>query len=144
MLEDRTMLSQNDPYRDVEDLFSRFSNRTTPGYLVMPLDAYRRGDSVWVHVDLPGIALDDVDVNIERNVLTISAERSAAGLDGDQTYLAERPRGSYRRQVHLGEGLDAGRIEAHFADGVLTLRIPVAEAAKPRKIRVGSRQPSIT
>jgi HSP20 family protein len=93
-----------------------------------------------VHIDLPGVASDSVEINVERGVLTVSAERDWQREEGDQAYLSERPRGSFRRQVHLGESLDAERIEADLHDGVLTLRIPVAEVAKPRKISIGAGQ----
>ena len=134
------MLLQNDPFRDLDMLFSRLGSRSTERPLAMPMDAYRRGENVWVHIDLPGIAPDSLDISVERGVLTVSAERDWQREEGDQFYLAERPRGSYRRQVHLGEGLDAEHIEADLSDGVLTLRIPVAEVAKPRKISVGTGQ----
>lgn len=131
------MLLQNDPFREFDDLFSRlFSRVGTP--MAMPLDAYRRGDDVWVHIDMPGIAADSVDINVERGVLTVTAERDWQRQEGDQAYLTERPRGKFRRQVHLGESLDTDNIEADLHDGVLTLRIPVAEAAKPRKIQIGT------
>lgn len=135
------MLLQNDPFRDFDSLFSRLGTRGTSP-MAMPLDAYRRGENVWVHIDLPGVAADSVDINVERGVLTITAERNWQREDGDQSYLSERPRGSFRRQVHLGESLDADRIEADLHDGVLTLRIPVAEVAKPRKITIGAGQPN--
>jgi len=131
------MLLQNDPFRDLDYLFSRMT-RGGPSASGMPMDAYRRGEDVWVHLDLPGVSRDSIDISVERGVLTVSAERDWRPQDGDQTYLAERPRGSFRRQVHLGEGLDADHIEADLTDGVLTLRIPVAEVAKPRKIQVGT------
>jgi HSP20 family protein len=102
----------------------------------MPLDAYRRGEDVWVHVDLPGVSPDSLEINVERDVLTIEGQRRWTLQEGDRVYLNERPQGSYRRQVHLGDGLDAEKIEANFSDGVLTLRIPVAERAKPRKITI--------
>ncbi len=129
------MLFYNDPFRDFDSFFSRPPGRAQ-GSLSMPMDAYRRGDDVWVHVDLPGVTDDSLDIDVERNVLTIAAERNWQYEDGDQPYLRERPRGSFRRQVHLGDGLDPEQIEANFSDGVLTLRIPVAEKAKPRKIKV--------
>lgn len=134
------MLLQNDPFRDLDMLFSRLGSRNTERPMAMPMDAYRRGENVWVHIDLPGIAPDSLDISVERGVLTVSADRDWQREEGDQFYLAERPRGSYRRQVHLGEGLDAENIEADVSDGVLTLRIPVAEVAKPRKIAVGTGQ----
>lgn len=137
------MLLQNDPFRDLDVLWSRMAGRPGTATLAMPMDAYRRGDNVWVHIDLPGITTDSVDISVERGVLTVSAERDWQRQDGDQMYLAERPRGTYRRQVHLGEGLDAEHIEADLTDGVLTLRIPVAEVAKPRKISIGTGQAAI-
>lgn len=136
------MLLQNDPFRDFDALFGRLG-RGSGTSMAMPMDAYRRGSDVWVQIDLPGVAADAVDISVERNVLTVNAERSWQREEGDQVYLSERQRGSYRRQVHLGDGLDAEGIEADFTDGVLTLRIPVAEQAKARKIQVGQGQPAI-
>jgi HSP20 family protein len=130
------MLFNNDPFRDFDTVFRRIG--TTGTAHPMPLDAYRRGEDVWVHVDLPGVAADSLDINVERNVLTISAERDWAPVEGDRLYLSERVRGKFHRQVHLGEGLDAEHIEADLSDGVLTLRIPVAERAKPRKISIST------
>lgn len=128
------MLFNNDPFRDFDNVFRRLG--TTTSAHAMPMDAYRRGEDVWVHVDLPGVSADSLDINVERNVLTISAERDWAPTEGDRMYLSERVRGTFRRQVNLGEGLDAENIEADLTDGVLTLRIPVAERAKPRKISI--------
>lgn len=136
------MLMQNDPFRDFDSLFRALGRAGSPDHR-MALDAYRRGEDVWVHVDLPGVASDAVDVNVERNVLTISAERSYPVEEGDRFYLQERRQGTFSRQVHLGENLDVENIEADYADGVLTLRIPVSEKAKPRKIEVGVRTPVI-
>jgi HSP20 family protein len=136
------MLLQNSPFRDFDSLFEQFSGRpdvTRPA----PMDAYRRGDDIWVHIDLPGVAADSIDVNVERNVLTITAERSFQREEGDRLYIAERHRGSFRRQVTLGEGLDSDNVEATYHDGVLTLRIPVAPQAKPRKIEINAGQPAI-
>lgn len=128
------MLFQNDPFfRDFDSFFDRSARS---GVQRMPLDAYRRGEDVWVHVDLPGVSPDSLEINVERDVLTIEAQRRWTLQEGDRVYLNERPQGSYRRQVHLGDGLDAEKIEANFSDGVLTLRIPVAERAKPRKITI--------
>jgi HSP20 family protein len=131
------MLLQNDPFRDTDAWFDRMTGRASNnGSWPMPMDAYKRGNDLWVDIDLPGVAANSVDIDVERNVLTVTAQRSWERQEGDQVYLAERHRGTFRRQVHLGEGLDAERIEARYADGVLTLRIPVAEAAQPRKIQV--------
>lgn len=134
------MLFNNDPFRDYDTVFRRLG--TTGTSHPMPMDAYRRGEDVWVHVDLPGVAAESLDINVERNVLTISAERNWASEEGDRTYLNERTAGSFRRQVHLGEGLDPEHIDADLTDGVLTLRIPVAERAKPRKISITTGAPA--
>lgn len=133
------MLLQNDSFRDLNAWFDQLTGRmSSAGQWPMPMDAYKRGDDLWVHIDLPGIAADSIDIDVERNVLTVSAQRTWQRQDGDQVYLAERHRGSFRRQVHLGDGLDAERIEADYHDGVLTLRIPVAETARPRKISIST------
>ena len=129
------MFTQSDPFRAFDSFFEQVPARSTGG---VPLDAYRRGEDVWVHLDVPGVAAESIDVDVERNVLTVTAERSWAREDDDQIYLNERRQGTYRRQVHLGEGLDVEGIEADYHDGVLTLRIPVAERAKPRKIAINT------
>ncbi len=132
------MLFMNSPFRDLDALFDEFTGRptATSGVHTAPMDAYRRDSDVWVHVDLPGVAADSLDVAVERNVLTITGERSWERREGDQVYLTERRRGTFRRQVNLGDGLDADGIEADYTDGVLTLRIPVAEKAQSRKIAI--------
>lgn len=139
------MLLQNDPFFNA--VFNRLvAGDEAGGYFHPPMDAYRRGSDVWVHLDVPGIAADSIDINVERNVLTVTGERIWRREEGDQVYLSDRRQGRFRRQVHLGDGLDAEHIEADYADGVLTLRIPVAERAKPRKISVttsGSRDNAI-
>ncbi len=131
------MLIQNDPFRDFENLFGA-SRRTATPRASMPMDAYRRGDNVWVHIDMPGVSSETLDINVERSVLTVTAERTWNSEESDKPYLSERYQGTLGRQVHLGEGLDAEGIEADLHDGVLTLRIPVAEKAKPRKIEVNT------
>lgn len=138
------MLLQNSPFRDLDALFNqRLATAARSAWETarpMPMDAYRRGDDVWVHLDLPGVASDSIDISVERNVLTVSAERAFRIEEGDRVYFDERPEGSFRRQVSLGEGLDADGIEADYSDGVLSLRIPVAPQAQPRKISVGTGQ----
>jgi HSP20 family protein len=129
------MLVMNSPFREMDALFDQFAGRNSTSSI--PMDAYRRDGDVWVHLDLPGIAADSLDVSVERNVLTVSGERTWQRQEGDQLYLAERRRGAFRRQVTLGDGLDTDAIEADYSDGVLTLRIPVAEKAQPRKINIG-------
>ena len=107
------MLRRADPFRDIDAWFDRMTGRASSnGSWPMPMDAYKRGDDLWVDIDLPGVTADSVDIDVERNVLTVTAQRSWERKEGDQVYLAERHRGTFRRQVHLGDGLDAGRIEA--------------------------------
>ncbi|MFK8024469.1 MAG: Hsp20/alpha crystallin family protein [Ilumatobacter sp.] len=139
------MLIMNSPFRELDALFDQVAGRSAraaESALPAPIDAYRRGDDVWVHVDLPGVAAESLDVSVERDVLTITGERGWQRQDDDQLYLAERRRGTFRRQVTLGDGLDADAIEADYSDGVLTLRIPVAEKAQPRKISIATGAPS--
>ena len=139
------MLLQNSPFRELDALFNQSGPRNPSRSAwvsgrPMPMDAYRRGDNVWVHLDLPGVAADSIDISVERNVLTVTAERSYQRQEGDRVYFDERHEGTFRRQVSLGEGLDADGIEADYTDGVLTLRIPVTPKAQPRKITVTSGQ----
>jgi HSP20 family protein len=130
------MLIQTDPFRDFDTLFSRFAGRPQQAAGVMPMDAFRRGSDVWVHIDLPGVKAESLDITVERNVLTIAAERTWQRQETDQSYFAERYRGTFRRQIQLGDGLDLQHLEADLHDGVLTIRIPVAEQAKPRKVQI--------
>lgn len=134
------MLIQTDPFRDLDTLFSRFAGRQPNSSGAMPMDAFRRGSDIWVHIDLPGVKAESLDITVERNVLTIAAERDWQRQEGDQPYFGERYRGNFRRQIQLGDGLDLENLEADLHDGVLTIRIPVAEQAKPRKIQIGQGQ----
>ena len=139
------MLVQNSPFRELDSLFNQAFGgdaRRVAGR-PMPMDAYRRGDNVWVHLDLPGVSADTVDISVERNVLTVTAERSYERQEGDRLYFDERPQGTFRRQVSLGDGLDADGIEADYTDGVLSLRIPVVPQAQPRKIAVNTGQAAL-
>ena len=131
------MLMRTDPFREL-DRFAQQALGTAARPAVMPMDAWREGDHFVVEFDLPGIDADSLDIDIERNVVTVRAERPS--VDPDREMLAtERPRGVFSRQLVLGENLDTERIEASYHEGVLTLQIPVAERAKPRKISVGRR-----
>jgi HSP20 family protein len=131
------MMMQSDPFRDLDTLFGRLTGRQGAAGGVMPMDAFRRGSDVWVHIDLPGVKAENLDITVERNMLTVSAERSWQREEGDQAYFGERYRGSFRRQIELGDSLDLEHLEADLHDGVLTIRIPVAEQAKPRKVEIG-------
>jgi HSP20 family protein len=129
------MLMRTDPFRDL-DRFTQQALGTAARPAVMPMDAWREGDAFFVEFDLPGIDQDSLDLDIERNVVTVRAQRPA--LDPNREMLAtERPRGVFSRQLVLGENLDTERIEASYHEGVLRLHIPVAEKAKPRKITIG-------
>ncbi|GAA3737884.1 Hsp20/alpha crystallin family protein [Salinactinospora qingdaonensis] len=130
------MLMRTDPFRDFDRLTQRLFNETARP-AVMPMDAYRDGDTFVVQFDLPGVQADSIDLEVERNVLTVKAERKNL-VEGHEAVVTERTSGTYSRQLFLGETLDADNIDAEYADGVLTLRIPVAEQAKPRKISVGA------
>lgn len=131
------MLFHAGSFGDFDAMFDRLAGLGAGSGMVMPMDAYRRGDDLWLHLDLPGVARDALELSVERGVLTISAERERYREDGDRSYMAERPCGRFRRQVHLGNQVDVDHIEADLIDGVLTIRLPVLEAAKPRRIAVG-------
>lgn len=103
----------------------------------IPIEAYRHGDEYTVVVDVPGVAEEDIDVDVERNVVTIRVTRKAAHQLGDQVYIDERPRGEFVRQLYLGESLDSARVTAERGDGLLTLHIPVDPASKPRRVEIG-------
>ena len=130
------MLMRSDPFRDFDRLAQQLMGvGTTSRPVVMPMDAWREGDTFVLEFDLPGVRPETVDLDVERNVLTIRAERPAQ--NGDWEMLAsERPKGLFSRQLVLGDNLDLERIEATYDDGVLRLRVPVAEKAKPRKIEI--------
>ena len=128
------MLMRTDPFRDL-DRFTQQVFGTAARPAVMPMGAWRDGENFVVEFDLPGIDAESLDIDIERNVVTVRAERPA--LDPNREMLAtERPRGVFSRQLVLGENLDTDKIEATYREGVLRLHIPVAEKAKPRKITV--------
>ena len=128
------LLRSTDPFRDFDRLTQQFFG-TTNRPAVMPMDAWREGDRFVIEFDLPGVARDSIDLDVERNVLTVRAERVAR--NGDWEMLStERPRGQFSRQLVLGDNLDLERIEASYDAGVLRLTVPVAEKAKPRKIEV--------
>jgi HSP20 family protein len=130
------MLMRFDPFADIDRLTRQAWGGSRPGF--MPADAYRLGDRFFLHIDLPGINPDGVDITVENNTLTVTAERRWEKSEETQVLHAERPYGSFTRQFFLGDSLDADRIEAGYDHGVLTISIPVAETARPRKIEVGS------
>jgi HSP20 family protein len=128
------MLLRFDPFREFDRMADSFSH-TSPS---MPMDAVRRDDEVVVWLDLPGADAESIDLEVERNVVTVKAERRHQAADNEQVLARERTHGTFSRQLLLGDSLDADSVEATFTDGVLELRVPVAEQAKPRKVSVGA------
>ncbi|GAC1364172.1 MAG: Hsp20/alpha crystallin family protein [Actinomycetota bacterium] len=128
------MLMRTDPFRELDRLAQVLGTPARPA--AMPIDAYRSGDSFLVQFDLPGVQTDSIDLTVEKNVLTVHAGRSRPESEGVEVLVAERPQGTFSRQLFLGETLDTEHIEADYVDGVLTLRIPIAESAKPRKVSI--------
>jgi HSP20 family protein len=132
------LLRTADPFRDIDRLAGQLLG-TTNRPAVMPMDAWREGDLFQIEFDLPGVARESIDLDVERNVLTVRAERVPG--NGDWEMLAsERPRGTFSRQLVLGDNVDLDRIEARYDAGVLRLSIPVAERAKPRRIEISSHE----
>jgi HSP20 family protein len=133
------MLMRTDPFRELDRLSQQIFNGTVARPSMMPMDAWRDGDTFVVEFDLPGVAAESIDLDVERNVVTVKAERPPRSADTEMI-AAERPRGVFSRQLFLGDNLDTEHIDASYDAGVLTLRIPVAEQAKPRKISIASGQ----
>jgi HSP20 family protein len=131
------MLMRTDPFRELDRLTQQVLG-TAARPAAMPMDAYRKGDDFYIHFDLPGVRAESIDLTVEQNVLTVRAERTPVEADGAQMIVAERPYGTFTRQVFLGETLDAEHIGADYSAGILTLTIPVHDAAKPRSIQVTS------
>ena len=136
------MLMRFDPFSDFDRLSRQVWGNSRTQF--MPADAYRKGDRFYLHVDLPGVDPDSIDLTVEKNTLAISAERRWERDEDDQVLLNERPAGSFSRQFFLGESLDTDAIEAGYDHGVLTVAIPIAETAKARKIAVSSVQEALT
>jgi HSP20 family protein len=128
------MLMRTDPFRELDRLTQQvFGTAARPAF--MPMDAWRDGDTFHIEFDLPGVRADSIDLDVERNVLTVRADRPAR--DGNvELIAAERPSGVFSRQLILGDNVDLDKISASYHDGVLSLEVPVAERAKPRKIAV--------
>ncbi|WAX81653.1 Hsp20/alpha crystallin family protein [Streptomyces sp. KMM 9044] len=135
------MLMRTDaPFRELDRLTQQLLNTTgtwsRPS--AMPMDAYREGEEYVIAFDLPGVSTDAIEIDVERNMLTVKAERRpVTKADDVQMELSERPLGVFSRQVVLADTLDTEHIKADCDAGVLTLRIPIAERAKPRRIAIG-------
>jgi HSP20 family protein len=132
------MLMRTDPFRELDRISQQVfgTQGTLARPAAMPMDAWRDGDTFVVELDVPGVAADSIDLDVERNVVTVRAERPGPAQDME-LLSAERPRGVFSRQIILGDTLDTDEISASYDTGVLTLRIPVAEKSKPRKITIG-------
>ena len=128
------MLLRYDPFRDLD----RWTERTRSATPALPMDAVRRGDKVHVAFDLPGVEADSIDLEVERNVLTLRAERRFEPQEGDEVLAGERRQGRFTRQVFLGDTLDTANIAAEYRDGVLEVVIPMAEHHKARKVAIGA------
>ena len=131
------MLMRFDPFRDLDRLAEQLASTASRAPRAFPMDAYRRGDQFIVEFDLPGIEPASIELTVEQNVLTVRAERRFEPREGDDVIVAERPQGTYTRQLFLGDTLDSEHLQANCQHGVLTLTIPIAETAKPRRVQVG-------
>ena len=127
------MLMRFDPFAEFDRLTQSLNRPSS-----MPVDAYRQGDRFFLHLDIPGVDPDGIDITVEKNSLTVTAERSWKPAEDATVVMSERPQGTFTRRFMLGEGLDPDRIEAGYDHGVLSISIPVAEQAKPRKVLIGA------
>jgi HSP20 family protein len=132
------MLTRFEPFADFDRFSSELLGALSRRAASMPIDAYRHGDHWIVKVDLPGVDPDTVDLTVDRNVLRIEAKRDWRPEEGDLVLAAERPRGTFSRQLVLSEDIETGAIKADYRDGVLTVMLPVAEAAKPKKVAINA------
>jgi HSP20 family protein len=132
------MLMRSDPFRGLEALLAQQVAGTAARPAQMPIDAYRSGEAFLVQFDLPGVPADAIELTVEQNVLTVHATRQRPAAENVEMIAAERPCGTFSRQLFLGDTLDTDHIDAHYSDGVLTLQIPVSERAKPRTVTISS------
>lgn len=128
------MLMRTDPFGDLDRFAQQFFGSRSSGPLMMPMDAYRHDDRFYVKFDLPGIDSESINVTVEQNMLTVEARRPST--DGVEWTVAERPTGSFTRQIFLGETLAVDKLAADYSDGVLTIEIPVLDEAKPRRVEI--------
>ncbi len=136
-----TVMRSDHPFREYDRFFQQFfGGDGSPRTRTMPLDARRDGDRFVIEFDLPGVSASDVELTVEDNVLSVRVERRPAASGDGEALIAERPFGTFARQVFLGEQLDTAHIEAEYDAGVLRLVIPVAPHAKPRRIEIADRR----
>lgn len=127
-----------DPFRDFDRLSEQIAGQLRGAPRPVPIDVYRRGDQFHIHLDLPGVDPNAIELTVEQNVLTIKAERHFELQENDEILVSERPQGAFTRQLMLAESLESDKLEANYDRGVLTITIPVAEHAKPRRVQVNS------
>jgi HSP20 family protein len=127
-----------DPFQEFDRLSRQMLGTGRGRWISMPIEAYRRGDQFLIHLDLPGVNPDDIELTLERNVISIRAERRSMWQEGDEVLIDETPQGTFSRQLFLGDNLDAEQLNASYDNGVLTLTIPVAEQAKPRRVQIAA------
>lgn len=132
------MLTRFEPFSDFDRFSSELLGAISRRAVSMPIDAYRRSDRWIVKVDLPGVDPNSIDLTVDRNVLRIEASRDWRPEEGDVVLAAERPRGTFSRQLMLSEDIDTGAIKADYHDGVLSVTLPVAESAKPKKVAIAT------
>jgi HSP20 family protein len=138
------MLIRFDPFRELDRLTEQLASTATRVPRGFPMDAYRRGDQFIVEFDLPGVEPASIDLTVENNVLSVRSERRFEPREGDEVLVAERQPGTYTRQLFLADTLDSQNVQANYEHGVLTLTIPVAQAAKPRRVQIGGGQDAQT
>ena len=131
------MLMRTDPFREFDRLAQQVFG-TTARPAGMPMDAWQEGEEFIVALDLPGVSPESIELDVERNVLTVKAERKSLAGEDTEMLAAERPQGVFSRQLILGDTLDTDGVKASYDAGVLTLRIPVAQKAKPRRIEISA------
>ncbi len=136
------MLTRFDPFANFDQISGELPRALSRRASGMPIDAYRHEDNWVVRIDLPGVEPGSIDLTVDRNVLRIEAKRNWQPAEGDLVLVTERPRGTFSRQLLLSEDIDSAAINADYRDGVLTVVLPVAEVAKPRKVAVVTSAPS--
>ena len=127
-----------DPFRELDRLSQELLRGTLARPVALTMDAWKDDDTFVVEFDIPGVDSDSIDLDIERNLLTVTAERQSRTREDVEVIAEERATGKFRRQVMLSDNLDPDAAQAQYTNGVLTVRIPVAEKAKPRKIEISS------
>ena len=130
------MLLRFDPFRELDRLTQAPWGQPSQHRSFLPMDAWRRGEEFVLTFDLPGVDPATIEATVAKNVLSVKAERRWARGEGDEVLVSERPQGTFTRQVFLSEALDTAAVKAEYANGVLTVTIPVAEAAKPRRVEI--------